>query len=546
MRGEVNAEMAIERPGPPVGTQGRPELPYTPTMPVVVRRASLLFSHGDYVVVPDRRITFTEVEAASRRLAKQLLAAGVTKGTRVGIQLGTGPEWAVAFVAVTRIGALAMPFSTLYRPLELRNAVSLGDVSILISSSTLLGKDHEAFLEDAIPGLEGSRAGCLRVPVAPYLRSVFVLGSSSRDWATGFDVSAEDPDEALDGFDDEMLQAVEGEVSAADPIVAVFTSGTTSEPKAVVHSHGAVIRKTSRIADAALNAQFPGRVLSLMPFFWVGGLQEMLAALQSGAAVVTLERLEAAAALELGRREGATSVMGNPQALRSMMGDVDLTKAIPTVRPLPARPWDGGPSGRGDVANAIGMTETFGPWSSVAGFECRIIDPETGEVCHEGETGEFFVRGYALMQALYKKEREDTFTQDGFYATGDLGYTDGGHFYFCSRLKDMIKTKGANVAPAEVEAVLNSMSPVRMSFVVGLPHDLYGEEVVAGIVAKDGQTIDIADVLATCRSRLSSYKVPRVLEVLNEDEIPYLSSSKPDRRSIRTMLESRRHQRGVW
>ena len=543
-RGEgAKAEMAIERPGRVGGTLGRPELPYTTTMPVVVRRASSLFPRRDYVVLPDRRITFAEVEAASRTLAKQLLASGVTKGTRVGIQLGTGPEWAVAFVAVTRIGALAMPFSTLYRPLELRNAVRLGDVSILISSSTLLGKDHEAFLEDAIPGLAGSRAGCLRVPETPYLRSVSMLGFSSRDWATSFDISVERADEAFDGFDDEMLEAVEGEVSPADPIVAVFTSGTTSEPKAVVHSHGAVIRKTSRVADAALNAQFPGRALSLMPFFWVGGLQEMLAGLQSGAAVVTLERLEAAAALELGRREEVTSVMGNPQALRSMMGDVDLREAIPTVRPLPARPWDGGPSSRGDVANAIGMTETLGPWSSVAGVECRIVDPDTGEVCKEGETGEFFVRGYVLMQALYKQEREETFTKDGFYATGDLGYAENGHFYFCSRRKDMIKTKGANVAPAEVEAVLNSITSVRMSFVVGLPHDVYGEEVVAGIVAKDGQTIDTPEVVAECRRRLSSYKVPRLVEVLREDEIPYLSSSKPDRRSIREMLESRRSQR---
>ena len=522
-----------------------PQLSYRPTVPVVLRRARRLFADNDYVVLPDRRISFHDVEAASRRLAKQLLAVGVTKGTRVGIHLPTGPEWAVVFVAVTRIGALAMPFSTLYRRDELRNALRIGDVSLLLSSPRILGKNHEDFLEDAIPNLVRFPAGQLRIREIPHLRSVWLIGETRRPWATSAAVSPLEPDEIFDGFDDTMLKAVEDEVTPADPMAAVFTSGTTADPKAVIHSQGAAIRKTSRIANAALNAQFGGRVLSLMPFFWVGGMQEMLAALQSGAAVVTLERLDPATALELGRRERVTSVMGNPQAMRSMMGNTDLSQAIPTMATLPARPWEGGMNSRGDMSTPIGMTETFGPWSSIAGFECRIVDPDTMQSCADSEIGEFLVRGYALAQSLYKQEREETFTDDGFYRTGDLGYTENGHYYFASRLKDLIKTKGANVAPAEVEAVLNSIDAVRMSFVVGLVHADYGEEVVAGVVPNDGQAIAVDELLAVCRRRLSSYKVPQLIEVLSREEIPYLSSSKPDRRGIKSLLEVRRsHARG--
>jgi acyl-CoA synthetase (AMP-forming)/AMP-acid ligase II len=521
-----------------------PDLPYQPTMPAVLRRAASLFGDDDYIVIPDHRISFRQMEAASRRLAKQLLAAGVSKGTKIGIHLATGPEWAVVFAAATRIGALAMPFSTIYRPAELRTSMRIGDVSTLISSPTMLGKDHEAFLEDAVPGLAETASRRLHVVELPYLRSIWLLGSSRRVWAETLDLDFQAGEEEVGGFDDAFLEAVEAEVTPADPIAVVFTSGTTAEPKAVVHTQGAVFRKTSRTADAALNAIFPGRVLTLMPFFWVGGMQEVLAALQSGAALLTLERLDVEEGLRLGRREGATSVMGNPQALSALLGGVDIAAAIPTIRPLPTRPWEGGTSAKGDVSVGLGMTETFGPWAGVDGFECRVVDPETGDTLGEGEVGEFQTRGYGLMHSLYKREREEVFLPDGYYATGDLGYVEKGFVYFTSRLKDMIKTRGANVAPAEVEAVLNARPDVKISFVVGLPHRDYGEEVAAAVVPQGDAAVDLATLLEDCRRLLSPYKVPTMIEILPPDQIPYLSSSKPDRQAVKKMLTDRRDGSG--
>jgi hypothetical protein len=101
------------------------------------------------------------------------------------------------------------------------------------------------------------------------------------------------------------------------------------------------------------------------------------------------------------------------------------------------------------------MTETLGAWAGIGDFDCRVVDPTTGQEVAAGEQGEFLVRGYSVLQGLYKHEREDVFTPDGFFPTGDLGYLENGLVYFQGRTKDMIKTKGANVAPAEVEAALN-------------------------------------------------------------------------------------------
>jgi acyl-CoA synthetase (AMP-forming)/AMP-acid ligase II len=512
-----------------------PEIPYGASMPVVVRRAAATFGDDDYVVMLERRISFGDAERASRRLAKELLAAGVGKGTRVGIHMPTGPEWAVAFIAVTRIGALAMPYSTLYRPAELRNAMRIGDVAVLLASPTMLGKDHEAFLEDAIPGLSSAPAGRLRIPQLPYLRSVRLLGPTDRSWAEESEITPRDAGDAIDGIDDALLEVVEAEVTPADPMVVVFTSGTTADPKGVVHTQGGVVRKTAPMVGHGLDTTFPGRVLSINPFFWIGGVQQVMGALQSGAAILTLERLEAEAALTLAKREGATSFNGNALRLQSLFGS-PTPPGIDTLRPLPKRPWEGPHSSTGEPPTPFGMTETFGPWSGIEEFDVRVVDPETGDDLPTGEVGEYWVRGYALMAGLYKREREETFTPDGYYRTGDLGYAEFGQVYFKSRLNEMIKIKAANVAPAEVEAALTSRPDVRVAVVVGLAHEEWGQEVAAAIVPADGHTIDVDALKAELRTQISPYKVPTRLVVMREEELPYLATSKVDKRAVAAML----------
>jgi acyl-CoA synthetase (AMP-forming)/AMP-acid ligase II len=278
-------------------------------------------------------------------------------------------------------------------------------------------------------------------------------------------------------------------------------------------------------------------VLSITPLFWVGGVQQVVGALQSGAAILMLERIQAEAALTLAKREGATSLSGNFQRLRSLFGSADgSTTGIDTLRPQPKRPWDGPLSSKGEPPTPFGMTETLGPWSGIEEFDVRVVDPETGQAVPPGEVGEYWVRGYGLMAGLYKREREETFTPDSYYRTGDLGYFEQGQVYFRSRLNDMIKTKAANVAPPEVETVLTSFPDVRVAIVVGIPHEEYGQEVACAVVPEGGHEIRIEDLQARLRERISPYKVPTVVKVVSEQELPYLSSSKLDSREVAAML----------
>jgi acyl-CoA synthetase (AMP-forming)/AMP-acid ligase II len=523
-----------------------PEVPYEPSIPVVVRRAVVEFGAQDLVVMPDRSLSVADAERASRRLAKELLASGVGKGTRVAVHLPTGPEWVVAFLAAARIGALVMPYSTLYRPAELRKAMRFGDVSVLLTASTMLGKDHEAFLEEAIPGLASSTASHLRIAELPYLRSVRLLGASTRSWADRSEITPELADDDVDGVDDAMLESVEAEVRAADPLLVVFTSGTTADPKGVIHTHGTVVRKTAPMVGHALDASFPGRPLCLLPFFWVGGLQAVVGALQSGATILTIEKIEAERALALARREGATSFNGNFTTLTSLFGSPDGSNlGLTTLRPLPKRPWEGPPNSKGQPPTPFGMTETFGPWGGIDSFDVRVVDPETGRDVAVGEEGEYWVRGYAVTAGLYKREREETFTPDGFYRTGDLGSFENGQVYFRTRLNDMIKRKGANVAPAEVEEALKSFPEVRVAIVAGLPHAEFGQEVAAAIVPEAGHSVEAEELRERLRGLISPYKVPTVYLELGEADVPYLPSSKLDKRAIVAMLLAHRDGESV-
>ena len=141
------------------------------------------------------------------------------------------------------------------------------------------------------------------------------------------------------------------------------------------------------------------------------------------------------------------------------------------------------------------------------------------------------------MQGLYKVEREDCFDADGYYHSGDGGYLDeDGFLFFKARLGDLIKTGGANVAPREVEIVIDEMTEVQGSHVVGLPHPDRGQEVAAAVILEEGQALDADTLRARLKKQLSAYKVPGKVFYCNKDEIPFTDSGKVDKRRLVTYL----------
>lgn len=545
-----------------------PALDYRATMPGAIRHAAEEFGQREFIVMPDRRMTYAQAEQASRRLAKELLAAGAGKGTRIGAMYPYGTDWVVTWFAVTRIGAIYIPFSTSYKPAELRKSLRHGDVDTLLVPADLLGADQQAFVEAAVPGLAEHSGGPLYLADVPFLRSIWVSGGATRPWARPFDVpvpgrTGDAGGGGTDGepLSDELLEAVEAEVSPADLMLIVYTSGTTSEPKGVAHTHGNFVRHGANLARF-LQVRPEDRSLCAMPFFWIGGVGLALnTTLAVGSTILCVERFDPEAVLDLMASEGATSVTMWSQLRQRFMQYVaacgrDLTGIPAFAPPPPGTPTTTDPELR---HNSLGMTETVGPHSGpgpeasrvlpeelrgsfgllVPHVEHRIADPATNAALGEGEIGEVCIRGYSVMHGLYKRERHESFDDDGWFHTGDKGYLRDGYLFFEGRLSEMIKTSGSNVAPREVEILLETFDDVGLAVVLGIPDAARGEVVGAVLVPTEGATLDAAKVIAQASEELSSYKVPRRVLVLRGDEVPSLASGKPDKIRLRTMLAER-------
>lgn len=497
------------------------------TVPALLTSAVERFGDREFLITAGDRLSYRDADEQSALLACQLIANGAGKGTRIGIVLPSGIEFGLAFLAVARIGAIAMLFSSTYKPAELSRVLRAGDVDTLIAPEVLLGRPYAPTLEAAIDGLAHHVSSPLRLASMPYLRSIVLVGPSSGpqpSWATRFD------DADAPAVERSLLDAIEHEVTPSDALLSICTSGSSAEPKLVLHTHGVAVRKVHPSTGLGLQPSQPDeRVLVAMPFFWVGGPQVMLGSMHSGSPIVALERLDVDDALELVGRERITLIAGWPALIESLRRDPRAVHH--DLSSLKAYPSSLIRSSRGDPVN-LGMTETFGPHHNLEIFDYAIIDPETGKPLPEGEVGEFCVRGLGMMLGIYKREREDNSDCDGWYHTGDRGYIEAGRVFFVGRYSEMLKSSGANVAPAEVEQTLLGFDGVAEAYVVGVPNPSLGDEVVAVVVPTAGAELDPATLTAQAKQELSSYKVPRRFIVVTADEVPRLVTGKPDKRSL--------------
>jgi acyl-CoA synthetase (AMP-forming)/AMP-acid ligase II len=555
----------VQRPVMPLGD-------LLPTMASLIRAAT--DAYGDRVLLRTGtdELRYTEADRRSAAVAAGLLARGVRKGEHIGILMPNSADWIVAYFAVTRIGAVAVPINTFVRPRELGWTLRHADVSTLLCHPRFLSNDYLATLEAAIPGLEpASGQQPLRLSAAPLLRSIFVWGDHDRGWTASvgnglagliaLGASAE-----AAGIDDAFIAEVESCVSPADPAIIVYTSGSTAEPKGIIHSNGTVVRHSLNVTESYVTTG-DDIMFTSMPFFWIGGLIcGLLAVVHHGATIVTQPAFDPGEALELMERHRATIALGWPQQGNSLVEHPshpsrDLSSIRRTSLPAFVSPDVGPPAISSD---ALGMTETcsthtnFDPYvaldearrgthgRSVPGHEHKIIDPDTGETLAPGVVGEICVRGSSMMIGRHKVERHEVFDADGWYHTGDAGYLDAdGWMFFAGRLGDMIKTSGGtNVAPAEVEAVLNDLPEVLEAHVTGVGDGAgVGTQLVAAAaVLRTGQQLDEDQLRAAAKAELAAFKVPAIVWICTKDELPFTDSGKVRKADLAELLRQHRHR----
>jgi fatty-acyl-CoA synthase len=498
----------------------------------------------------ESRCTWAELREASRRAAKRLIALGVGKGSRVGLLCPNRPEWlAIAFGAL-RIGAVLVPFSTLWKRDEIAYGLRHGDVQTLILVPGFLKHDYLAVLRTIVPALDRLGAqDTLLDPATPVLRRAIVLGDAPGALPR-WDALAADVSDAL-------LDAVEATVSPTDLATIFFTSGTTAQAKAVVHSHGALALSGRRVGEC-MGVTPEDAWWGHMPLFWSGGFViGALATMAGGGRLVLQETVDPQSALELLETERCTIMAGWHQA-GPLLEHPDFARRRLALRkgsfhPLADRLM--GPDhlavgmyGMSETATCVACArtddppavrrETFG--RPLAGMDVHIVDPETGRTAAAGEPGEIWVKGPTLMEGYYRVPRSETLTADGFFRTGDRGYLDAdGFLHFGSRLKDVIKTAGVNVAAVEVEETLAHHDAVAVAYVVGVFHPVRGENVAAFVVLRPGAYADEPSLIAFCRDQMASYKVPRHVFVIDENAVPRTGTGKVAKPALRRDAEAR-------
>lgn len=477
-----------------------------------------------------RRWTYGEFNAWVNRLAHGLLARGYERGAAVAIMSRNRAEFLCTYFALAKIGAIAVPVNLMWKQGELAYVLGHCEARAIVA---------EAFF---IPIIEALR------DKLPVLDAVFVISDGGASDYPAFE------DIAADGAEAEP----ECHVEDRDPVSYLYTSGTTSAPKGVASSHLAIYMGALSMAlDSGLS--YRDRVLALLPLFHTSPLNtHCTPAVAAGAGIVIRNGFEAGPVLDLFERERVTTLLALPLMYRQLLEaqlarrrDVSsLRLALYGMAPMPTHELRRLIEVFGcDFALVFGQTE-MSPVTSLFRPEHQLTHPGAvgtpstnvqigimatdGRLLPRGKPGEIVYRGPQVLNG-YLKNPEATLEafRHGWFHSGDVGYFDAdGLLWFRDRFKDVIKSGGENVASVEVEQALYDVEPrIQEVVVIGLPHSHWGEAVTAIVVPKSGTTIDGAELLAKARERLSAFKCPK--GVILVDQMPKTATNKVQKVELR-------------
>jgi acyl-CoA synthetase (AMP-forming)/AMP-acid ligase II len=505
-------------------------------IPELLRRHAA--ARGGKVAYRDARsaVTYAELQEKTGKLAGHLADHGISAGDTVAMLLPNSVEWIETCFAIARAGALSVPIS--YEATEAEIVYRLTDANCRAIVTTSERADLVAKLRSQAPNLQTviltDRGGV----TADGLRYVDLVTTPPKS-------TPRDP------------------ASLHEPAFIIYTSGTTGRAKGVLLTvHGMLwIVAACWAPVAALTER--DTVLSPLPLFHSYALNlSVLGILATGASEYIMEKYSTSEAVRLLKTGEFTFFPGVPTMfhyfLQATLSEQDLK--FPNLRLcvsagaiMPAtlnREFEdrfGIP-----LLDGYGITETSTMvtmnWPTggrvlgscglpVPGVAVRIVDPASGRDLDAGQEGELIVRGPNVMPGYHNQPEESAKAlRDGWYRTGDLAKADeNGFLTITGRLKELIIRGGQNIAPAEIEEVVNTFEDVLDCAVVGIPHEHLGEVPALFIVPRPGRAVETEALLAHCRSHLSAYKIPHTVQAIQE--IPRTGSGKIIRYRLRETLQ---------
>jgi long-chain acyl-CoA synthetase len=481
-----------------------------------------LFSESD-----GRHFTYREFDAAVNRAANLLAARDIGKGDVVSLLMPNSAEYVVAYFACFKLGALAGPVNSLLKPEEMSYVVGNSEAKLLLYNSQFAEQVGEI------------RAGLKDLSEA---------------------VVFDDEAEATKGHSPEPGEWDNVPLTSDDEAIIIYTSGTTGKPKGCLLTHGNLVANARQIVEW-LSFSEDDRLLSIMPLFHMNAVSvTTMSALYAGASTVVSPRFSASRFWQIVGDYQITSfgsvatmlsmlLATYPEGVPEGLSTERLRFAMCGSAPVPAavmRRFE--ETFNCPVVEGYGLSEstcrsTFNPPDErrragscglSIGNEMRVVDEDDNEV-PDGVPGEIVMRGENIFKGYFKNEEATARAfRGGWFHTGDVGYRDReGFFHIVDRKSDMIIRGGENIYPREIDELLYKHPSVAEAAAIGVPDELYGEEVAAFVVLKEGGAAGEDEIKAYCREHLADYKCPKTVRVV--ESLPKGPTGKVLKRELQTL-----------
>ncbi|BDG31948.1 AMP-binding protein [Parageobacillus thermoglucosidasius] len=537
----------------------------TVTVGKLLEEKAKLHPEHEAVVYADRglRMTYKQFDDYCRLVARGFIGLGIEKGEHVAIWATNVPEWLACQFATGKMGAVLVTVNTNYRAAELEYLLKQSDSTTLLLIERYRDSSYIDILYEIAPELRECKPGQLQSKRLPKLKNVIVIGDKrypgAYTWndllALAHDVTEEQLDEQMNSLDPH------------DVINMQYTSGTTGFPKGVMLTHYNIVNNAYNIAQC-MKLTKEDRLCIPVPFFHCFGcVLGTLACVSVGATMVPIQEFNPKQVLQTVQDEKCTALHGVPTMFIAELNDPDFEKydlsslrtGIMAGSPCPIEVMKAvmEKMGAKEITIAYGQTEsspvitqtrtddpihirveTVG--RALPNVEVKIVDPSTNKEVPPGVQGELCTRGYHVMKGYYKNPgaTKEVIDEDGWLHTGDLAVMDeNGYCRITGRLKDMIIRGGENIYPREIEEFLYKHPKILDVQVVGVPDEKYGEEVMAWIILKEGQTATAEEIREFCRGKISRHKIPRYIEFT--DSYPMTASGKIQKFKLREMAKQR-------
>ncbi|MBA4535978.1 AMP-binding protein [Bacillus aquiflavi] len=507
------------------------------------------------------RMNYKQFDDHCRLVAKGLMKLGLEKGEHLAVWSSNTPEWLTLQFATGKMGAVLVTVNTNYQTAELEYLLKQSDSTTLILMEQYRNSSYIDMLYEIAPELNNCEPGQLCSERLPYLKNVIVLSEKkypgAYNWSDilkmGADVSDDNLHERMDSLHPD------------DVINMQYTSGTTGFPKGVMLTHSNIVNNGYNIANS-MKLTKEDRLCIPVPFFHCFGcVLGTLACVSVGATILPVQEFSPEKVLQTVQDEKCTALHGVPTMFISELNHPNFEKydlsslrtGIMAGSNCPIEVMKGviEKMGAKEITIAYGQTEaspvitqtrTDDPIElrvetvgrALPNVEVKVVEPGTNNIVPPGVQGELCTRGYHVMKGYYKnpESTKEAIDDDGWLHTGDLAVMDeNGYFRITGRLKDMIIRGGENIYPREIEEFLYTHPKVLDVQVVGIPDAVYGEEVMAWIILKDGQTATQEEIHEYCKGKISRHKIPRYIEFTHS--YPMTASGKIQKYRLREQAQ---------